>query len=77
MLGHILRSSELTPASLALSFAVDGSSDFKGRLGRPRCNLLSVLRDDLLKRNLSLDSISDIYILRNIANNRVQWRNLY
>ena len=77
MLGHILRSSELTPASLALFFAVDGSHDLKGRLGRPRCNLLNTLRDDLAKRKLSLDSKSDIYVLRNIASNRVQWRNLY
>jgi hypothetical protein len=60
---------ENTPAQTALSFAVESDNLFIGRFGRPRMNLLSVLRSDFSIRNLS--KITDI-----AARNRC-WENLF
>ena len=60
MFGHILRSQENTPVQVALSFAVESDELFTGRLGRPRMNLLSVLRNDLSERNLSIDNFHEL-----------------
>ena len=49
MFGHILRSPENSPASLALSFAVEELKKYKGRVGRHQINVLSILNDDLKK----------------------------
>ena len=87
MFGHILRSPENSPASLALSFAVTGTSEFTGRRGRHRINLLSLLRKDisrlhmsrniLITQKLTLKNVDDIYLLRDLAKNRVEWQKLY
>ena len=90
MFGHILRSPENSPAALSLHFAVSQLSELKGRRGRHRINLLSVLRDDLNRipidltstkptrhNKLSLKSTSDITILRDIASDRREWSFLY
>ena len=90
MLGHILRSPENSPAALALHFAVVGSSNLKGRRGRHRMNLLSVIQNDIKRipidrtsndtsrhNKLTLKSIEDINILRNIAYQRREWENLF
>ena len=63
MFGHILRCSENTPAQLALFFAVESEENelFRGRWGRPRLNLFNVLVSDLGKRNLSIDSVDELY----------------
>ena len=49
MLGHILRSPENSPASLALRYAVVGYKiqNIKGRRGAHEMNLLKVIRKDL------------------------------
>ena len=90
MFGHILRSQENSPASLALSFAVEGSKNYHGRVGRHRVNLLSTLKDDLKKipvsklsnnihlhKKLTLTSQNDINYLRSAAENRVEWNKLF
>ena len=87
MFGHILRSPENSPASLALSFAVTGTSEISGRRGRHRINLLSLLRKDisrlhmssntLITQKLTLKNTDDIYLLRDLAKHRVEWRKLY
>ena len=66
--GHILRSDECTPASLALIFAVESMNSIKGRLGRHRINLFKLLKNDLKERNIDIDlnCVNDIYVLRDI-----------
>ena len=79
LLGHILRSEEDTPSNAALNYSVfvENSEKYVGRVGRPRCNLMTVLRKDLEARGLSLKSFSDITALRVIANDRLTWQRLY
>jgi hypothetical protein len=87
MLGHILRSPENSPAALALSFAVDGSSELKGRRGRHQTNLLDVIRKDISRIHMScneninnkivLKNNNDITTLRIVASNRVEWSKLF
>ena len=79
MLGHILRSDENTAAHQALSFAVDCESNdvFTGRVGRPRCNLFTLLRKDLADRNLSIDNFNELNEIRDIARCRNCWKILF
>ena len=90
LLGHILRSPEDTPAALALSYAVAGSSHLKGRLGRHKINLLSLIRKDinripvdifseneLLHQKLKLKDQQDIDVLRRLAHDRSMWKRLF
>ena len=90
MFGHILRSPENSPASLALSFAVEGSKNYHGLVGRHRVNLLSTLKDDLKKipvsklsnniplhKKFTLTSQNDINYIRSVAENRVEWNKLF
>ena len=81
LFGHILRSSETTPASMALMFAADSSEKVRGRRGRHRINLLYMLRNDLIKRKIDIkintNSIQYVYRLREIASNRSEWLKLF
>ena len=77
MFGHILRSMENTPAQTALSFAIESDNLFTGRLGRPRMNLLSVLRSDLSNRNLSIDNLHELNEIKDIAACNRCWENLF
>ena len=77
MLGHILRSSNMTPAFLSFQFACIGSKNFQGRLGRPRTNLYDCVIKDLAKRNISVNSIDDFYDLIYLASDRKRWRVLF
>ena len=87
MLGHILRSPVNSPAALALSFAVEGSSELKGRRGRHQTNLLTTIRKDISRIHLSdnqhiqqkvaLKNSNDITILRLTATNRTEWSKLF
>ena len=76
MLGHILRSPENSPASLSLSFAVEGSCEYKSRRGRHQTNLFNVIKADLSDKGLSLQSIDDLHELRYLAKNRNGWKML-
>ena len=78
LFGHILRSMETTPASSSLVFAIDSNKKLKGRRGRHRINLLSVLKKDLTKRKiyLKLTDLDDVYYLRELASDRLAWLKL-
>ena len=77
MLGHVLRMAENNPANCSLSFAIHACQQLKGRRGRHRMNLLSIVKSDLRKRNLKLTSASDLWDLRSVASNRKKWSELY
>ena len=87
MFGHILRSQENSPAALALSFAVNESSELKGRRGRHQTNLLDVIRKDIsrihmscnvnIKNKILLKNNNDISTLRIVASNRIEWGKLF
>ena len=77
LFGHILRMDDNCPPVLALRFALTSGDLYTGRRGRPRCNLLSTLQDDLKEHNLSFKSIDDYEIIRELANDRSKWRNLF
>ena len=77
MLGHILRSSEQTPASLSLQYAVEGAKIHKRRVGRPRLNLLNVIKEDLTARDLQLSNSDELKDLRALAADRKRWRELF
>ena len=85
-----MRSPENTPAALALSNAVIGTSHLKARKGAHRLNLLSVIRKDLsripidkfseheeLHQKLTLKNQGDIDTLRRLAQNRGLWKRLF
>lgn len=77
MLGHILRSPENSPASLALSFALAEGLNFKSRRGRHQMNLFNTIRIDLNKRGIELNNIVDLFELRILAKNRNAWKNRF
>ena len=77
MLGHILRGPENAPAAVALTFALDGSCEFKSRRGRHQINLFNVIRNDLVNRDFKLNDLNDLFELRMFAKNRYKWRNSY
>ena len=79
MFGHILRCSENIPAQLALFFAVKSEENnlFNGRWGRPRLNLFNSLVSDLGESNLSNDTVDELYEIRDIAECKRCWSNLY
>ena len=77
MLGHVLRLPENSPAQASLSYTVVGSVIYKSRIGRHQTNLFSILCDDLYRRRLHLKSLDDLFELRYIASNRLNWQQLY
>ena len=77
MLGHILRSDCNSPPQLALSFAVESMSTMRGRLGRHQINIFKCILNDLNKRNIVLNNLTDLTELRLTALNRNLWRQLY
>ena len=50
MFSHVSCMPENTSAQLGLQFVVDGSNQYKGRVGRHTTNLLDMLRSDLSDR---------------------------
>ena len=77
LLGHILRSDDNCPARLALRYAISSSDHLKGRLGRPRTNLFSILRNDLKGHNIKLKNVDDLVDLKMLAYNRSLWRSMF
>ena len=63
---NILTSEENSPAYTSLIFAVANHDNFNSRKGRPRSNLLTLLRKDMNDRNLTLDNNSDIENLKEL-----------
>ena len=77
MLGHVLRSDELSPAQAALRFTVKSMNDMQGRVGRHRDNLFQFIKNDVQKRGLSLNTLDDIIDLKVIASDRARWRKMF
>ena len=76
LFGHILRMDSNTPASAALYHAVDTLHTLRGRIGRPRTNLLSFLCADLSLCGLGLRSLQDLEELKCLAYDRSTWRKM-
>jgi len=74
MLGHVLRSSEDTPAYLSMKFAVSMSETVVGRQSCHQMNLFQVIQKDLQSRGLHLNNLDDLNRLREVAFDRAQWR---
>ena len=62
---------------LALSFAVESMSNMRGRLGRHQMNIFKCILNDLNKRNIVMNSLTDLTELQLTALNRNLWRQLY
>ena len=77
LLGHILRSDDNTPASLALRFAISSVEHLRGRVGRPRSNLLNTIQNDLKEHSIELKNIDDLENLKFKAHDRVAWKNMF
>ena len=50
VIGNILRSDENKEAQLVLIFAVEADKHLTGRIGRPRSNLFTLIKNDLNQR---------------------------
>ena len=74
MIGHVLRSSEDTPAFMSLKFAISMSETLVGRTSCHQMNLFQVIKKDLEIRKLDLKTLDDLDNLRNIASDRAKWR---
>ena len=78
MLGHVLRSSEQSPAQSALCYTVNCCDPelnmLPRRVGRHRINLLSVIRKDLESKNIKLVNYYDVENRRVIASDRKSWK---
>ena len=74
--GHIVRMDNNSPASVALQYAVETLSTIKGRRGRPRTNLFSLLMNDLKEHSISLKNTEDLHALKCLASDRNKWRNM-
>ena len=74
--GKILRLPENKPAQCALSFAVENTKHFKKRRGRPPINLLDNLIKDAKDRNIKLDNIEDLQVLRLKAKEENDWNQM-
>ena len=77
LLGHILRMEDNCPPVLALRFALTADGLYKGRRGRPRCNLLNTIQADLKEHNIKLKSVNDFDSLRLLAVDKLKWRNMF
>jgi hypothetical protein len=77
MFGHILRSFENTPAQVALTFATESDKLLTGKLRRPIMNLLSVLRSDLIRRNVHIDNLHELTAIKDLAACNRCWKNLF
>ena len=64
MFGHVLRMPNDTPAQLSLQFAVAGSNQYRGRVGRHNANLFDVLQSDLKEKGVKLRSGRDLVRFR-------------
>ena len=77
LFGHVLRMDDSSPAVQSLKYAITSADLFKGRLGRPRINLFNTIQKDLKVHGLDLKTMNDFYDVRNIAQDRVLWRNMF
>ena len=74
-IGHVPRGPTDGPAYSSLRFAVN-TLQLQGRRGRPQSNLFSPILKDPSVHRISLNSLQDLDYLRNIAQDRAQWRRM-
>lgn len=67
LFGHILRMDSNSPASVALQYAVETLTTLRGRRGRPRSNLFSLLVTDLKEHGICLRNVDDLLDLKCLA----------
>ena len=77
LLGHILRMDDNCPPVVALRFALTADSLYKGRVGRPRINLLNTIQADLKTHDISLKNVNDFDDVRGLALDKARWRNMF
>ena len=77
MLGHVLRLPENSPAAVALSYALDGCQIYKSRRGRHQTNLFNTIKLDLSVRGFKLECFNDLYVVRDRAKKRTEWKELF
>ena len=80
-LGHMLRRDEKTPCQRAMEFYFEIPREGKKFSGRKRCTLPVRINEDIKSASAEIpittfDKIEDLRILKNIAQNREDWRNL-
>ncbi len=63
-----------TAAQVALTFPVEANERFTGHVGRPRSNLFTLIKKDMMQRNLKPNNIEDLNDLRDISRCRERWK---
>lgn len=80
LFGHLLRQDEQTPANKITKAYFRAKESFLHRRGTKRTCLMETLRDDIQAaehlRGLQLESESDLTVLRELAHDRDQWKEL-
>ena len=77
MLRYILRSDENTVAQLVLTFPFDADKRLIRCIRRSRSDLFTLIKNDLSKRNLRINSITKLNDVRDIARSREHSKNLF
>ena len=62
---------------LNLTFTVEADKRLTGRIGRPRNNLFTLIKNDLNQRNLIINRIAELNDVRDIDRCRERWKNLF
>ena len=60
-----------------LKCVVEADKHLTGLIGRSRSNLFTLIKNDLHQRNLKINSISELNIVRDVARCRERWKNLF
>ena len=85
MFGHALRLHIQTPAQKAMEYYFTEEKSYKKFKGRQRMTLPAVLNNDIKELNskhpgeielVKFETIEDLQIARNIAQDRSQWKKL-
>ena len=66
MYSHELRLPENSPASLALTYALD-DCPAESRRGRHQINLFNTIKSDLKLRRFTLNCLEDLLLVRDVA----------
>ena len=64
------------PSNNSSKFALNSGDRFRGRRGRPRISLLNTIKADLKLHNLKFTDTDDVKVVRELACNKVEWRNM-
>ena len=76
MLGKVLRQDENSAAYCSLIFARNSKSTYDARRGRPPINLYDTITQDLLSRQMSIETDEDLQDTKQKARDLKQWENI-